>query len=46
MWVGGATLPMDLPFSMDDDAIGALGWILIVVLVLIFFGVIGFSFNA
>ena len=31
---------------MDEQAIGTLGWVLIVILVLVFLGVIGFSFNA
>jgi len=37
---------MDLPFAADEQALSTLGWILVIVLVLIFFGVIGFSFNA
>lgn len=34
---------MDL--RSDESALGALGWILVIVLVLMFFGVIGFTIN-
>ena len=34
---------MDL--RSDESALSTLGWILVIVLVLVFFGVIGFSIN-
>ena len=34
---------MDL--RSDESALGTLGWILVIVLLLVFFGVIGFSIN-
>jgi hypothetical protein len=35
-----------MDFPSDDSALSTLGWILVIILVLVFFGVIGFSFNA
>lgn len=31
---------------MDEDGLGALGWVLLIFLLLVLFGVIGFSINA
>ncbi len=33
-------------FDMDEDAMGALGWVLLIFILLVLFGVIGFSINA
>jgi hypothetical protein len=38
-----ASQAMDL--RSDDSALGTLGWILVIVLVLMFFGVLGFTLN-
>jgi hypothetical protein len=34
-----------MDFRSDETALGTLGWILVIILVLMFFGVIGFSIN-
>lgn len=37
---------MAMDFAMDEDGLGALGWVLLIFLLLVLFGVIGFSINA